>query len=59
VIDMTGSGSKMVNKPLPSDDPTQRQPNISLAKDKLDWEPTIILEEGLKKTIAYFEQKLM
>jgi len=59
VIDMTGSGSKMVNKPLPSDDPTQRQPNISLAKDKLDWEPTVKLEEGLKKTIAYFEQKLM
>jgi len=60
VIDMTGSGSKMVNKPLPSDDPTptQRQPNISLAKEKLDWEPTIKLEEGLKKTIAYFEERL-
>jgi UDP-glucuronate decarboxylase len=58
VIDLTGSSSKMINKPLPSDDPTQRQPDISLAKEKLNWEPKVVLEEGLKKTIAYFEEKL-
>ncbi len=58
VIDLTGSSSKMVDKPLPSDDPTQRQPDISLAKEKLDWEPEVGLEEGLKKTIAYFDERL-
>jgi len=58
VIDMTGSSSKMVNEPLPSDDPTQRQPDISLARKKLNWEPKVALEEGLKKTIAYFEERL-
>jgi UDP-glucuronate decarboxylase len=58
VLDLTGSKSKMVNKPLPSDDPTQRQPDISLAKEKLNWEPKVALDEGLKKTIAYFEDKL-
>ncbi len=58
VIDLTGSGSKLEKKPLPSDDPKQRQPDISLAKDKLNWEPTTSLEEGLKKTINYFEQLL-
>jgi UDP-glucuronate decarboxylase len=58
VLDLTGSSSRMVNKPLPSDDPTQRQPDISLAREKLNWEPRIGLEEGLKKTIAYFEEKL-
>lgn len=55
VIELTGSKSKVVNKPLPSDDPMQRQPNIDLAKEKLGWEPKIQLEEGLKKTIAYFD----
>jgi UDP-glucuronate decarboxylase len=58
VIDMTGSSSKMVNNPLPSDDPAQRQPDISLAREKLNWEPKVDLEEGLKKTIVYFEEKL-
>lgn len=58
VIDLTGSGSKLEKKPLPSDDPKQRQPDISLAKEKLNWEPTTSLEEGLKKTINYFEQLL-
>ena len=58
VIAMTGSRSKLVRKPLPSDDPTQRKPDIRLAKERLDWEPHIQLEEGLKKTIAYFEQQL-
>ena len=55
VIWLTGSKSKLVYKPLPSDDPLQRQPDISLAKKELDWEPVISLEEGLKKTIGYFE----
>ncbi len=58
VIDLTGSSSKMVDEPLPSDDPTQRQPDISLAKENLDWEPKVGLEEGLKKTIGYFEAQL-
>jgi len=58
VIDLTGSKSKIVYKPLPSDDPMQRQPDITLAKSQLDWEPKIKLEEGLKKTITYFDQLL-
>ncbi|MDE7103346.1 MAG: SDR family NAD-dependent epimerase/dehydratase, partial [Bacteroidales bacterium] len=58
VIALTGSASKLIRKPLPSDDPTQRRPDIRLAKERLDWEPHIQLEEGLKKTIAYFEQQL-
>ena len=55
VIKLTGSNSKIVFEPLPSDDPMQRQPNISLAKEKLNWEPKIELEEGLTKTIAFFK----
>lgn len=55
VIKLTGSKSKMVFEPLPADDPTQRQPNISLAKEKLNWEPKIQLEEGLIRTIEYFK----
>jgi len=55
VIDLTGSGSKLIYEPLPSDDPMQRQPDITLAREKLGWEPTIQLEEGLKRTIPYFE----
>jgi len=58
VIKLTKSQSKLVNKTLPEDDPTQRQPNISLAKEKLDWEPEIKLEDGLKKTIEYFKTKI-
>lgn len=58
VIDLTGSKSELVSKPLPSDDPTQRQPDITLAREKLGWEPKIQLEEGLKKTIPYFEMLL-
>jgi UDP-glucuronate decarboxylase len=52
---MTGSKSKITFKPLPADDPKQRQPLIDLAKEKLGWTPEVVLEEGLKKTIAYFE----
>jgi len=55
VIKLTGAKSKIVFEPLPSDDPMQRQPNISLAKSKLDWEPKIELEEGLTKTIEFFK----
>lgn len=55
VIDLTGSKSKLVFEPLPQDDPLQRQPNISLAKSKLDWEPKIKLEQGLVKSIEYFD----
>lgn len=58
VIDMTGSKSKIVFKPLPPDDPTQRQPDITLAKNVIKWEPKVSLSEGLKKTIAYFEETL-
>lgn len=53
---LTGSSSKIIQKPLPSDDPKQRQPDISLAKASLGWSPSINLEQGLEKTIAYFAQ---
>ncbi|MDO9101932.1 MAG: SDR family oxidoreductase [Candidatus Nitrotoga sp.] len=55
VIELTGSKSKLVFKPLPQDDPKQRQPDIDLAKSQLDWYPKIDLINGLKKTIAYFK----
>lgn len=51
---ITGSGSELINLPLPQDDPTQRQPDIGLAKQKLGWTPVIELEEGLNRTISYF-----
>jgi UDP-glucuronate decarboxylase len=55
VIRISGSKSKLVFEPLPSDDPKQRQPNIELAKTKLGWQPKVNLEDGLKNTIAYFK----
>ena len=55
VIEMTGTSSKIIYKPLPEDDPTQRQPDITQAKSELNWEPVIALEEGLKPTIEYFK----
>ncbi len=58
VIKLTGSSSKIVHKPLPPDDPTQRRPDISLAKKALDWEPAIPLDEGLRPTIDYFDALL-
>lgn len=58
VIRLTGSRSKIVHQPLPSDDPRQRQPDISYAKDTIDWQPTVPLEEGLVRTIAYFKTLL-
>jgi UDP-glucuronate decarboxylase len=58
VIKLTGSKSKIVFKPLPSDDPKQRQPDISMAQSILNWEPTIQLEQGIIKTIGYFRSTL-
>jgi UDP-glucuronate decarboxylase len=55
VVELTGSKSKLVHKVLPADDPTQRQPDIRLAKSRLNWEPSIQLREGLGKTIAWFK----
>jgi UDP-glucuronate decarboxylase len=54
IIALTGSRSRIVFKPLPADDPKQRQPDITLAKDKLGWQPAVPVEEGLQKTITYF-----
>ncbi|MBQ1612145.1 MAG: SDR family oxidoreductase [Alphaproteobacteria bacterium] len=58
IIKLTNANSNIIFKPLPSDDPTQRKPDISLAKEKLHWEPTVDIEEGLMKTIEYFDKKL-
>ena len=58
IIELTGSLSKISHLPLPQDDPKQRQPDISLAKAELDWEPKTELREGLTSTIAYFEKEL-
>jgi len=58
VIDKTGSKSKIIFEPLPQDDPMQRQPDITMAKKELNWEPVVKLEDGIVKTIEYFEQLL-
>ena len=58
IIAMTGSRSKIVNRPLPSDDPTQRRPDISLAGRKLGWKPKVSVDDGLKRTIEYFKKDL-
>ena len=58
VKEATGSGSKLVFRPLPEDDPTQRQPDISLAKEKLGWTPGIALNEGIDKSVGYFRARL-
>jgi len=58
IIRMTGSRSSIVHNPLPADDPLQRNPDISLARSKLGWEPQVPLEQGLSKTISYFEKRL-
>jgi UDP-glucuronate decarboxylase len=58
VLELTGSRSKLVFRPLPVDDPMQRQPDITLAREKLGWEPTVPLTQGLHRTIAYFDQLL-
>ncbi len=58
ILDITGSRSKIVHQPLPQDDPRQRKPDITKAKDLLGWMPTMALKEGLIKTIAYFEDMI-
>jgi UDP-glucuronate decarboxylase len=58
VIELTGSKSKLVTRPLPADDPMQRQPDIARAREMLGWEPTVALTEGLKPTIRYFDDLL-
>lgn len=58
ILELTGSSSKIVHKPLPSDDPERRCPDISLAEEKLAWQPRVDLEKGLEKTIDYFKAKL-
>ena len=58
IIDIIGARSRLVFLPLPADDPMQRKPDISLARDRLGWVPTVLLDEGLKKTIAYFDELL-
>ena len=59
ILHLTGSRSTLVNEPLPEDDPMQRQPDITRARELLDWQPAIALEEGLKRTIPYFRELLM
>jgi len=56
IVEMTGSSSELVYEELPADDPCQRQPDITLAKEKLGWQPEVKLEEGLKRTISYFQK---
>jgi UDP-glucuronate decarboxylase len=58
VLSQVGGRSKLVFKPLPSDDPKQRQPDISLASSELQWQPRVTLDDGLKDTIAYFRKLL-
>lgn len=55
ILDITGSGSEIIHKPLPDDDPVRRQPDITLARTTLGWEPKVGLREGLEKTVGYFE----
>jgi len=58
IIEMTGTGSKIINLPIPEDDPKQRQPDISIAREKLNWSPVVNLETGLTRTIEYFKKEL-
>tara|TARA_Y100000031_G_C8091117_1_gene324196 strand:- start:326 stop:748 length:423 start_codon:yes stop_codon:yes gene_type:complete len=58
IISLSGAKSKLVTKPLPKDDPLQRCPDITLARERLDWTPSVPLEEGLKRTIDYFDRLL-
>ena len=58
VLDLVGSRSRIVHRPLPENDPKQRQPDISLAQKLLDWKPHVALKQGLVKTVEYFEELL-
>ena len=57
IIRKTGSSSRIVHQPLPEDDPVKRRPDISYAKRELGWEPTVDIEQGIERTIAYFKKK--
>jgi UDP-glucuronate decarboxylase len=59
IVELSGSSSRVVHRPLPSDDPRQRRPDITRARQLLDWRPTVGLREGLLRTIAYFENDLI
>jgi len=59
IIKLSGSSSRIVHEPLPTDDPRQRRPDIARAGQLLDWQPTVGLREGLLRTIAYFESDLI
>ena len=56
VLELTGSASALVHQPLPADDPRQRKPDITVARNVLGWEPTVPLREGLQRTIEYFRE---
>ena len=58
IIKLTNSKSKIILKPLPTDDPLRRKPDISSAKENIDWEPNVSLDDGLKQTIKYFQEKI-
>ena len=58
VVELTGSGSKIVFKKLPQDDPKVRQPDITKARETLGWEPQVDLDEGLRRTLKYFQDRL-
>jgi UDP-glucuronate decarboxylase len=58
VLAMVGSDSPVEHRPLPSDDPIRRRPNIDLARDRLGWSPTVSLDDGLKRTVEYFRELL-
>ncbi|HWI15457.1 MAG TPA: SDR family NAD-dependent epimerase/dehydratase, partial [Burkholderiales bacterium] len=58
IIDLCGSGSRVVYKPLPVNDPVQRQPDVTLARRHIRWNPQVDLEQGLRQTIAYFDELL-
>jgi nucleoside-diphosphate-sugar epimerase len=58
VLEVTGSSSELVEEPLPVDDPTQRQPDISKARELLGWSPTVELREGLERTVPWFREQL-
>ena len=58
VLALTGSRSRLEFRPLPADDPKQRQPDVTLARDRLGWAPAVALDEGLARTIAYFDRIL-
>jgi UDP-glucuronate decarboxylase len=59
IIELSGSSSQIVHRPVPSDDPRQRRPDITRARQLIDWQPKVALQEGLLRTISYFEELLV